>query len=143
MKLIQYQANVLWDNLSSPNTAKIYQQALVKTWNLLKETAILLLMLLLLVVVFVLWVWHIGFTIGWKFRQWMESPNKEPEKLVENTIKSLVNSFAQVFNWVKNFAKKRLGLELPESEFKFLQGDSQTETNTNKQENSESKVKSK
>ncbi|MBV6625823.1 MAG: hypothetical protein KI793_23325 [Rivularia sp. (in: Bacteria)] len=136
MKLIQYQANVVWDNLSSPNTIKIYQQALVKTWNLLKETAILLFMLLLLVVVFVLWVWHIGFTIGWKFRHWMESPNKEPDKFVENTIKSLSNSFAQLFNRVKGFAEKKLGLELPKSEFKLLQEDSEPETNTNKQENS-------
>ncbi len=132
MKLIQYQANVVWNNLSNPNTAKIYQQALVKTWKLLKETAILLLMLLLLVVVFVLWVWHIGFSVGWRFRQWMESPNKEPEKFVDNTIKSLANSFAQVFNWVKGFVEEKLGLELPESNFKLLKGDSSVETTDKK-----------
>lgn len=136
MKLIQYQANLLWDNISSEDTIKIYQQALVKTWNLLKETAILLMMLFLVLVVFVLWVWHIGFTSGWKFRQWMESPKQEPEKLLENIIDSLANSFAKVFIWVKDFAENKLGLELPESEFKLLNPDSKEEKTGNEQENS-------
>ncbi|MEA5593280.1 hypothetical protein [Rivularia sp. UHCC 0363] len=127
MKLIQYQANVLWDNVTSIDTIQTYKQALTKTWNLLKETAMLLLMLFLLVVVFVVWVWHIGFSVGWKFRRWMESPNQGPEKLVLITIKSLSNSFAKAFIWVKDLVEKKLGLELPASNFKLLNPDSREE----------------
>jgi hypothetical protein len=113
MKLIQYQANVLWDNIFSKDTIQTYKQALVKTWNLLKETAILLLMLFLLIVVFVVWVWHIGFNSGREFRKWMVSPNQAPEKMFGDIIEWLKELFIKVFTEVKQFVEKKIGLELP------------------------------
>ena len=114
MNLIQYRANALWDNLSSPETIEIYKQALAKTWNLLKETVILIFMLFLLLVVCVFWVWHIGFTSGREFRQWMESENPQPKELVDKIINKVEEIFEKIFTEVEKFVEKNMGLELPE-----------------------------
>ena len=133
MNPIQYQTNVLWGDLSSKDTIKTYKQALVKTWILLKETAILILMLFLLLVVFVVWVWNLGFRSGWEFRKWIESENPEPKELVDVIIKLLINSFTMVFNWIKDLVENKLGLKLSGTDFKLLNSDSSTETTVSKE----------
>ncbi len=132
MNPIQYQANVVWHNLSDKDTIKIYKQTLVQIWKLFKETAILLLMLFLFLIVCVIWVWNIGFRTGWAFRQWMELENPEPKELLDAIIKLLINSFTIVFNWMKDLVEKKLGVELPASDLKLLNSDFSRATTVSK-----------
>jgi hypothetical protein len=113
MNPIQYQASQLWDNLSDKSTAKTYKCALIKTGDLLKQTAILLLMLVLLLVAVFVWMWNVGYRSGWGFRKWMESENPSPQELVAAVFNFLTQPIILAFNWTQNQLETQFGWKFP------------------------------
>ncbi|WP_088888981.1 hypothetical protein [Leptolyngbya ohadii] len=111
MNSIQYQATELWQTLSDQDTGAIYQKAVHKTWQLLKQLSRLLLLLLLFGTAIVVWVWSVGFQSGSGFRMWLEK-NSDPDTIALKAIEILLFPFKLASIWLEKQAKELLGWDL-------------------------------
>lgn len=68
---ISAQASKLWQIVSAPSTAEIYQQALAVTVTILRETANLVWLVFCLVLVAFDWFWNNSIALGRKARAWV------------------------------------------------------------------------
>lgn len=128
MERIQAQANKLWQIISSPSTAKTYQQALALTWSLLKETGQLLWLVLCLGLVAGDWFWKKSYKAGQDTRVWIDTlqtkattPDPENEaadkatsaaNFLSETGKSLLSAGQNSVTLALNTAKAQLGMEI-------------------------------
>lgn len=128
MERIQAQANKLWQLISSPSTAKTYQQTLALTWSLLQETGQLLWLVLCLGLVAGDWFWKKSYKAGQDTRVWVDTlqtkaatPDPEAEaadvatstaNFLSETGKSLLSAGQNGLTSALNTAKAQLGMEI-------------------------------
>lgn len=125
MERIQAQANQLWQIISSPSTAKVYQQTLALTWSILKETGQLLWLVLCLGLVAGDWFWKKSYKVGQDTRIWVNTMQTKAEtpaadgsdpgataNFFSETGKSLLAAGQAGVTLVLNTAKEQLGLEV-------------------------------
>ncbi len=122
MDKIKAQANQLWQLISNPSTANVYQQTLALTWSILKETALLIWLTICLVLVLGDWFWKYSFTAGQNTRVWLQelqtkSTTAETAASSGNfwseTGKSLLAAGQTSVNTALNTARTQLGMEAP------------------------------
>jgi hypothetical protein len=111
MNPIQYQATEFWQTLFDQDTGAIYQKALHKTWQLLKQLLRFFLLLLLFVTVVVVWVWSVGFQSGSGFRLWLQQ-NPDPGTIALKAIEILLFPFKIASIWLEKQAKELFGWDL-------------------------------
>jgi hypothetical protein len=111
MNPIRYQASELWQTLSDQDTGAIYQKAVHKTWQLLKQLSRVVLLLLLFVTAVVVWVWSVGFQSGSGFRIWLQK-NPEPSALAAKAIELLLYPFKVASIWLEKQTKELFGWDL-------------------------------
>jgi hypothetical protein len=107
---IQYQASQLWQTLATQETAWTYKQAIIKTWELLKQTGKLIVLLVLLVVVVLVWWWSLGYRGGYDFRKWLETEQPTLEELLQEAVTRLLMPFEWLANWAQDKVKELLGI---------------------------------
>lgn len=125
MERIQAQANKLWQVISSPSTAKVYQQTLALTWSILKETGQLLWLVLCLGLVAGDWFWKKSYKVGQDTRVWVNTMQTKVEtpagegadpgstaNFLGETSKSLLAAGQAGVTLALNTAKAQLGLEV-------------------------------
>ncbi|HIK54173.1 MAG TPA: hypothetical protein IGS37_03285 [Synechococcales cyanobacterium M55_K2018_004] len=115
MNRIQAQAKQLWQLLTTPTTAKTYQQAWVLTIQILKETGLLLWLVICLSLVFFDWFWKFGVQSGRNFRSWLNNmESTSPENIVSGGGSALVTLGKNSLNAVLSQARQQLGLSTAE-----------------------------
>jgi hypothetical protein len=112
MNPIQHQFTLLSQTLFAQDTGVTYKQAAVKTWEVLKQTALLIYLLALLVVVVLVWLWSTGFRKGYCFRKWLETEQPTLERLLLEAGKLLLKPFELVADWSQSQVKELLGIEV-------------------------------
>jgi ATP-dependent exoDNAse (exonuclease V) beta subunit len=95
-------ASELKQNLSAPDTGKIYLRAIVKTWQLIQQLARLIFLLALLFIAFVIWVWNLGFKSGHKLRKQLETEQTSPQSLLQQAINLLVSLLKGIVDWAES-----------------------------------------
>lgn len=109
---VQEQATQLWETLSQQDTAVVYQQAVAKTWKLLKQAIALIVFLFVSLVALIFWIWGIGFQSGFHFRKWLEVKQPNVNEVVGLFLKILFWPLILAFQWANSFVKKYLGWEV-------------------------------
>jgi hypothetical protein len=130
MKPIKASAGNFWYTLSNAETLTIYQLAIARTWQLLKQAVQLFVVLFLAVITFAIWVWVVSFSTGRSFREWLEKEQPTLPELLAAGWNLLVTSLKSTQNWVQTQLKTQWGLELqlpPMPEFKALEPSSTSE----------------
>jgi hypothetical protein len=112
MNPIQYQTIELWQNLSDADTGKIYQKALLKSWQLLQQIGRLLFLLFLLVAAICIWVWSVGFQSGRLFRQWLNVEEPTPQDIVLKFSDTLLLPLKVGIVWLEAEIKKAFDWDL-------------------------------
>jgi hypothetical protein len=113
MNPIQFQARKLQNTFFSEDTALIYQNALGKTWVLIKETARLIFLLSLLFVVVVAWVVFSSFKGGRDLRTWLEEKQPTPAEILQKTSQFLLTPIQQSLSWAYSQVSEQLNIKLP------------------------------
>lgn len=114
MDKIKGQAAKVGELVFASETGAAYQKTLGLTWNILRETAILLWLVVCLLFVGVEWFWQTATTLGKKARSWYETlsqPSPQEEKSFGEIGQSLwdtVQSGAAVLLYQ---AKQQLGID--------------------------------
>ncbi|HHP7244699.1 MAG TPA: hypothetical protein ACFE0H_08445 [Elainellaceae cyanobacterium] len=108
---IQNQSAKVWQILTNPKTAKTYKDAIVITWNILKETAVLLWLVVCLVLVATDWFWTNSILAGRRSRLWLSSlEGVDTSDLTSEAGKKLLSaSKASVLGTISQ-AREQLGL---------------------------------
>ncbi|MDA0866914.1 MAG: hypothetical protein O2890_10945, partial [Cyanobacteria bacterium] len=77
MDTIKVQASKVSQLIFATDTVGAYQKALSLTWNILRETALLVWLVICLVFVGGEWLWNTAIDLGRKGRAWYESLSAE------------------------------------------------------------------
>ena len=106
------QAGKVWKTITDPSTANTYQNTVKVTWNILKETGLLVWLVLCLGLVLGEWIWKTGYRTGWQVRGWINDLDKpSPDKLLNETSKSISELGKTVAASAIATAKDQLGIE--------------------------------
>ncbi len=97
-----------WETLSEKKTAAIYKEAIIKTWELLKQAVTVIVSVFLLFVAILIWIWGYGFTQGKIFGEWLQNQGevRQPEELVERIFKLLLDLIEKAIAWAKKQVKQ-------------------------------------
>ncbi|MBO9999654.1 MAG: hypothetical protein J7641_11725 [Cyanobacteria bacterium SID2] len=97
--------------LFSSNTGETYSKALSLTWNILKETAILLWMVFCLVFLVFVWGWGYATQISSNAKVWYDNQGKKgSENLLGDAGKALVAAGSSSAAFAVSQAKEQLGI---------------------------------
>ncbi|MGJ3246095.1 MAG: hypothetical protein ACFE0I_08480 [Elainellaceae cyanobacterium] len=108
---IQNQSAKVWQILANPETAKTYKDAIVITWNILKETAVLLWLVVCLVLVAADWFWTNSILAGRRSRLWLSSlEGVDTSDLTSEAGKKLLSASKASFLGTISQAREQLGL---------------------------------
>lgn len=126
---IQTQASKVWQTVTSPETAAVYQNAGTLTWTILKETGYLLWLVICLVLVLGDWIWKTGYRTGYQFRGWINDLEKpRPDQIAESgtgflseTSKNLLTASKTGLTKAIATAKDQLGIEDTDPPLEFSQ----------------------
>ncbi|NEQ32203.1 MAG: hypothetical protein F6K04_14580 [Leptolyngbya sp. SIO4C5] len=124
MDRIRAQATKLWELIFAAETAATYQKALALTWDILKQTALLLWLLVCLVFVLLAWLGEYAKKLGKDFRNWYEHLGEKPAETEEakpffsSAGQSLLEASSNSAAFLLSQASEQLGIEYkpPKSE---------------------------
>ena len=112
MDRIQAQAAKLWRLLFSSDTVATYQKTLIRTWEILKESALLVWLIFCLVFVLVDWVWRSSAQLAAGWKTWysnLEEPSVNT--FLSATGKAVLSAGESSVDYVLSQAKGQLGIE--------------------------------
>ena len=112
MDRIQAQAAKLWRLLFSSDTVATYQKTLTRTWEILKESALLVWLIFCLVFVLAEWVWKSCAQLIADLKTWyggFEEPSANT--LLSATGKAFLSAGEASIDYVLSQAKGQLGIE--------------------------------
>lgn len=108
---ISSQASKLWQTLSAPTTVDTYRNTITLTWQILKETAILIWLVLCLVLVFFDWIGTVAVLTGRNLRSWFASIQEtETDQIASDTGKALIEASKNSISYAISTARTQLGL---------------------------------
>lgn len=110
MERIKTQADKLWKLLSNPDTFATYQKALQVTWDILRETGLLVWLVICLVLVVFEWFWKTAVGSGRRFRAWFDGIQGSSDQLASEAGKALLTAGKNSLDYTLSQAKTQLGL---------------------------------
>ena len=114
MDKIKQQSNRVGELIFSADTGATYKKTLTLTWNILRETGILLWLVVCLVFVGAEWFWKTSISLGLKARTWYEEA-KEPKdaepKSASEIGQSMMSALGTGTENLLYQAKQQLGIE--------------------------------
>lgn len=119
---IQAQSAKVWQILTNPETTNTYKNVVTTTWQILKESAVLLWLILCLILVIIDWFWTNSIFAGRRFRVWVDSFEKSDtdhiaseagKQLLAASKRSVANSISGARTLLGLPEKKEPALELP------------------------------
>jgi len=116
MDTIKEQASKVSQLLFAAETAATYQKALRLTWDILRETAVLLWLVFCLVFVGADWFWRTAVRLGRQTRNWYEnvtSPDAQ-DKSLQGMGQAVVSAGQSSASFLLSKARQRLGIKEPE-----------------------------
>ncbi|MDJ0705549.1 MAG: hypothetical protein QNJ46_19915 [Leptolyngbyaceae cyanobacterium MO_188.B28] len=114
MDRIQAQAAKLVRLLFSSDTAAIYQKTLTRTWDILKESAILLWLIFCLIFVLADWLWKSSIQLLANLKAWYSGiEDTSANTLLSATGKAIVSAGEASVGYVLSQARDQLGIEAP------------------------------
>ncbi|MEB3269579.1 MAG: hypothetical protein VKJ09_13630 [Leptolyngbya sp.] len=114
MDKIKAQAGKVGQLVFAADTGSTYQKALVRTWEILRETALLVWLAICLVFVGGEWLWYTAIGLGSKARTWYEGlsqSNSSEEKSFSEMGQSLLTAGENGAAFLLYQAKKQLGID--------------------------------
>lgn len=114
MERIKAQAAKLGQLLSKPETFAAYKNVVTLTWDILKETGLLLWLVICLVLVVFEWFWKFSVGAGQGARNWVNSLEGSSDQLASETGKALLAAGKNSLDFTLTQAKSQLGFEIPE-----------------------------
>ncbi len=114
MDKIQTQASKVSNLVFAASTRETYQKTLSLTWNILKETGLLLWLVICLVFVGGEWFWKKSITLGRNTRNWYENlsaPKTEAPKSPTEVGQSLLSALGTSTQHLLFQAKQQLGID--------------------------------
>lgn len=118
MDKIKAQANKVSQLVFSAETGAAYKKVLTLTWDILRETGILLWLVICLLFVGVEWFYFTSVRLGRQARAWYEnlgqtSPDTEPQSAT-STGQAILNVGQSGVNYLLTQARQQLGMKAPE-----------------------------
>lgn len=111
MNRLKEQFQKLWATLTGDETLPTYRKALDLTWQILKETLILLWLVLCLVVVAGEWVWNGAIALVNQSKTVLEkAKDTSSDQMVTDTGKALLTASSDSVAFAIDRAKEQLGL---------------------------------
>ncbi|MEO1403609.1 MAG: hypothetical protein AAFV72_20520 [Cyanobacteria bacterium J06635_1] len=115
MERVKAQASKVGKLLFDPKTAETYQAVLALTWQIIKETALLLWLLICSGFIVGAWIGDHALRAGRNLRTWIDSQGEqadvEPAEKMAATGKALLDASQNGANFLLNQAREQLGLE--------------------------------
>ncbi|MEO0989085.1 MAG: hypothetical protein AAFY20_26610 [Cyanobacteria bacterium J06639_14] len=114
MDKIKQQSNRVGELIFSADTGATYQKTLTLTWNILRETGVLLWLTICLVFVGAEWFWNFSIDLGLKARAWYEStkePKAEEPKSATEIGQSVLSALGTGTETLLYQAKQQLGID--------------------------------
>ncbi|MDB9528280.1 hypothetical protein PN498_19970 [Oscillatoria sp. CS-180] len=116
MEKIKGQANKVGELLFAADTGATYKKAVVLTWDILRETGVLLWLIICLVFVAGEWFWKSSINLGQRTRDWYEGLQQPDDtetepKTIANMSKSAADSLASGTETLLYRAKQQLGIQ--------------------------------
>ncbi len=116
MDTIKVQASKVSQLIFATDTAGTYQKALSLTWDILRETALLIWLAICLVFVGGEWLWNTAIDLGQKGRAWYESLSTKPAEpgepqSLESIGKSVLSAGESGAAFLLYRAKQQLGID--------------------------------
>jgi hypothetical protein len=108
---ISSQATKLWQIISAPKTLEAYQQAIAVTWQILKETALLVWLTICLVLVLFDWLGTTAVTTGHNVKNWFNSLKEtSSDQIASETGKAILTVGKTGIASTVALAREQLGL---------------------------------
>jgi hypothetical protein len=119
MDKIKDQANLVSQLVFSTETGDIYKKALTRTWDILRETGLLLWLVICLTFVGGEWFYRKSVKLGRDTRAWYEGLKTKDTattngQTMQSTGQALLNSVQSSTAYLLTQARKQLGLKEPE-----------------------------
>lgn len=114
MDTIKTQANKVSELVFSADTGATYRKTLVLTWNILRETGVLLWLVICLVFVGGEWFWKNSISLGRKTRDWyndLQTPSTEEPKSATAIGQSAWTTLSTSTETLLYKAKQQLGID--------------------------------
>lgn len=114
MDKIKGQANKVGELLFASETGAAYQRTLTLTWDILRETGVLLWLVICLVFVGGEWFWKSSVSLGKRTRDWYEGlsqPSDEEPKTMSDLGQSTLSAFTFSAENLLYQAKKQLDID--------------------------------
>ena len=116
MDKIKQQSNRVGELIFSADTGAAYKKTLTLTWDILRETGILLWLVICLVFVGAEWFWKTSVSLGLKARAWYEEakqPKNEEPKSASEIGQSMMSALGAGTESLLYQAKQQLGIDAP------------------------------
>lgn len=118
MDKIKAQANRVSQLVFSAETGAAYKRVLVLTWDILRETGVLLWLVVCLLFVGIEWFYFSSVKLGRQTRAWYEnlgqtSEGAEPQSAA-STGQAVLNAGQSGINYLLTQARQQLGMKAPE-----------------------------
>lgn len=118
MDKIKQQANTVSQLVFSPDTGQTYKKTLLLTWNILRETGILIWLVICLVFVGGEWFYRNSVQLGRSARNWYnnlgETEGKSEAEAATSTGEALLTSVQSGTAYLLSRARQQLGIPDPE-----------------------------
>jgi len=121
MDKIRVQANTVSQLVFSSETATTYKKALTLTWDIVRETAILIWLVVCLVFVGADWFYRISIQLGSRTRDWYETLGQKGDggskdaPSMNTTGKALLHAGQSGVTFLLTQARDQLGMKAPEA----------------------------
>lgn len=110
MERVKAQASKLGSLVTDPQTYAAYQNFFKTTWEILRETGLLLWLGVCLILVVFEWFWRNSVAIGRNSRTWLNNLEGSNEKIASETGKALLSAGKNSLDFTIATAKQQLGL---------------------------------
>ncbi|ASC69711.1 uncharacterized protein XM38_006400 [Halomicronema hongdechloris C2206] len=116
MDTIKDQASKVSQLLFAADTAATYQKAFRLTWDILRETAVLLWLVICLVFVGADWFWRTAVRLGRQTRNWYEgfTRSSSEDKSLQGMGQAVISAGQSSTTFLLTKARQRLGVKEPE-----------------------------
>ncbi|PSR16857.1 hypothetical protein C8255_15635 [filamentous cyanobacterium CCP3] len=111
---LQHQTTELVRIFSDQATGETFKRSLGTALYVFKLMGALLLRLAVVGVAVVVWVWGLGFQLGYYFRKWIDNTSPTAEEIVCNVLWAIARPFVLLYQWANSF----LGWEDPLKQLK-------------------------